>query len=106
MENYTLPLIVKEKTESRCSKLLNFIFCCNRKVVKSTQTSNLWKRWQIWDRIREKLSKKVKLDKTYTLLLDLYSHRLISDSFKSCSIEPDTQKSQRDDLEFYIPQFW
>lgn len=106
MENYTLPLIIKENTESRCSKLLKFIFCCNRKVVTPTQTSNLWKRWQIWDRIREKLSKKVKLDKTYTLLLDLYSHCLAPGSFKTCSIDPDTLKSHRDDLEFYIPQFW
>ena len=52
------------------------------------------------------MSKKIESDKIYSILLDLYSHQPINFKIKGCKISPKLPDGIRDDLEFYIPQFW
>lgn len=95
-----------QNRESWWTRFSRCICCCNRRGVIYNKNNISWKPSHLWARIRDKLHGKRVLDHSYTVLLDLYSHKSIESDIKDCKLSPDNDSVIRDDLEFYIPQLW
>lgn len=91
-----------------CGKAVFRMFCCCfvKNQVKLIQKIIVSERKKFWQRIRDKISKKQKIDYVYHTLLDLYSHKPAIEELENCRISPDFNRKVRDDLEFYVPQLW
>lgn len=70
--------------------------CCFWRTANSSSSKFLKKQSRPKDRLR--------VDKTYEVLLDLYAAEDVIEGLMSCTLMPDFSDERRDDLEFYVPQ--